>query len=120
MALEDRIDKSDEIRGTVAAIVLSDSEKYNRKFLGGALDPTEYAEWICRPSQWGGIPELKILSEYYKKILCVVDVGEEKIHKFGGDQNSNEKLFLIYDGTHYNLGVCTRGEETTRIFKSSE
>ena len=66
------------------------------------------------------MPELKILSEYYRKILCVVDVGEGKIHKFVGDQNADEKIFLMYDGTHYNLGVCARGEVTTRVFKISE
>ena len=84
MAIEDRIDKQQEVRGIVAATILSDPEKYNRKFLGACREPDEYAEWICKPSQeWGGIPELRILSEYYNKMLCVVDIGVGKIHEFG-------------------------------------
>ena len=92
----------------VSAIILSDPSKYNTSFLGGGMSPEAYAEWICGP-QWGGIPELKILSEFYSKELCVVDIGEGKIHKFG----SGPKIYLMYDGTHYNLGV----KETTRIFE---
>ena len=83
LALEDSVSKSDEVRQTVAAIIISDPSKYNKSFLGGSQDPENYAEWICKPQEWGGIPELKILSEYYAKEICVVDIGEAKIHKFG-------------------------------------
>lgn len=65
MAVEGVDNKSDEIRSTIAAIILSDEVKYNKQFLGGALEPMEYAEHICKPGEWGGIPELHILSEMF-------------------------------------------------------
>lgn len=64
LGLEDRVDKSDELRGTVAAIILSDPGKYGQNFLG--KEPEKYCEWICQAGNWGGIPELKILSEHFQ------------------------------------------------------
>ena len=68
------MDKSQDMRDLVAATILSDSVKYSRKFLASMKEPHEYAAWICNgKNEWGGVPELKVLSIYYNKIFCVVD-----------------------------------------------
>ena len=109
LAFENTIEKSDEIRGTIAAYIFSDPNKYNRKFLGGALEPDAYAEWICKPKEWGGIPELKILSDHYESVIAVLDIGNDEIIEFKGtgSNNTNMKklIFLVFDGSHYNLGA---------------
>ena len=68
------------------------------------------------------MPELRILSEYYNKMLYVVDIGLNKIHQFGPEAKADSKLFLIYDGTHYNLGVYrnTQTNQITRTFPMDE
>ena len=38
------------------------------------MEPQSYAEWILKSSSWGGIPEIKILSEHYKIAIYVVEV----------------------------------------------
>jgi ubiquitin thioesterase OTU1 len=41
---------SDEARNTVATFILAEPVKYNKSFLGGQLEPDEYAKWICKPT----------------------------------------------------------------------
>lgn len=78
----DKANKSEELRSTVAAMILSDP-KYDKKFLGGAMEPEAYAEFICKPKEWGGMPELRMLSEYYKARITVVDIGANDLVSFG-------------------------------------
>ena len=35
----------------------------------------------------------------------MIDIGDEKIHKFGAEGAYQKHIYLMYDGTHYNLGV---------------
>ena len=67
------------------------------------MEPIQYAEHICKPNEWGGIPELNILSEIFQKEVCVIEIGQGAVHKFGSIEH--QKVFLMYDGTHYNAGV---------------
>jgi len=69
------------------------------------MEPEEYAKWIKLQTSWGGCPELKILCKHFNKMIYVVDINEEKIHKFDDTENKNEIIFLIYNGLHYNLGI---------------
>jgi len=62
MAIEGVATKSDSLRSTIAATILENESKYNRQFLGGLMEPKEYAQHICKQGEWGGIPELNILS----------------------------------------------------------
>ena len=85
----------------------SDLEKYNKLFLGNGMEPAEYAKWITGSTkEWGGIPELRMLAMHYELQLKVVDVGEGIIYPFG---EGPKCLYLIFDGTHYNLGVGPDG-----------
>ena len=48
-----------------------------------------------------------------------MDIGEEKLIKFSGDDGAavyDNEVFLLFDGSHYNLGV--KGEQ--RVFKVSD
>ena len=90
MAVEQRVDKAQDLRDLVAATILSDSLKYSRKFLASMKEPHEYAAWICNgKNEWGGVPELKVLSVYYHKIFNVVDITENKIHRFGDENDAD-------------------------------
>jgi len=71
LAIEGTVDHPDEVRQNVAALMLSKPEKYNRDELG--KDPQAYVEWLTSgPQAWGGIPELKALSEVYNVEFGVV------------------------------------------------
>lgn len=126
LAFDNTIEKSEECRSTVAAYIISDPQKFNRTFLGGALEPDAYAEWICRPSkEWGGIPELKILSEHYNSQITVLDVGNDDVIDFKGTDpaksNYENFIFVVFDGSHYNLGAQKIGDgEYKKVFKVAE
>lgn len=90
------------------------------------MEPDEYAEWICSPrKEWGGIPELKILSQHYNSQISVLDIGEDKIIDFKGTEpekaNYSTVIYVVFDGSHYNLGVQKVGEDQfKKIFQKSE
>ena len=53
-----------DMRHLIKQTILKDKARFNKEFLG-LMEPEEYSEWICVPTNWGGVPELKILSELY-------------------------------------------------------
>lgn len=54
-------------------------------------------------SAWGGIPELKALSLFYGVEFGVVVISDVEVLLFGKGQNYTKRVYLLYDGTHYNL-----------------
>ncbi|ODM89383.1 Ubiquitin thioesterase OTU1 [Orchesella cincta] len=66
-------------------------------------DSSSLREMIANtePESWGGGIELAILSEFYGMQISVVNTQSVHISNFGEDQNFAERIFLIYDGVHY-------------------
>lgn len=61
----------------------------------------EYCEWILKPDSWGGAIELAVLSNYYGIEMAVVDTLNAIINRFGEDQRYAHRVFLLFDGIHY-------------------
>ena len=82
LAVEGTVDKPSEMRQLTASIMVSNPEKYSRDELG--KDPQQYIEWLTSgPQAWGGIPELKALSDLYSiEIGCVV-IQDVEVLLFG-------------------------------------
>ena len=87
------------MREQIAAIVMSDEETYSEAFLG--KPNMEYCAWIMNNESWGGAIELSILSTYYGCEIAAVDTQYTRVNKFGEDMDYKERVFLIYDGIHY-------------------
>lgn len=84
------------------------------------MEPDDYAQWICKPKEWGGIPELKILSEHYGAIICVLDIGNDEIIEFKGS-STKQLIFLVFDGSHYNLGAQLKdADQQKKVFTVDE
>ena len=106
------------MRDLVSTIIFSDTATYNKGFLGNGMEPAEYSEWIISPKkEWGGIPELKMLAMHYETQIKVVDVGEGIIYPFGINKDNDKCIYLIFDGTHYNLG---EGPNNQTLFEGDE
>lgn len=73
--------------------------KYNEGYLGRSN--LEYVEWISRYDSWGGGIELAIISEFYSCEINVMDTQHMRINRFGEDRDYSTRIFLIYDGIHY-------------------
>ncbi|EEY53430.1 ubiquitin thioesterase OTU1-like protein [Phytophthora infestans T30-4] len=91
------------MRQLIKDTILADPEKYSEVFLGRPV--YEYCAWIMDDKSWGGEIELSILSIYYKVEMVVFDVTSMSRLCYGEDQGFTQRLFLLYDGIHYDLVV---------------
>lgn len=74
-------------------------ETYNEAMLG--RPNAEYCEWIRKPASWGGAIEVSILTNYYGIEIDVVDITNALINRFGEDKEYGMRVFLLFDGIHY-------------------
>lgn len=82
--------------------MLSNPNKFNAEELG--KDPKKYVEWLLSgPEAWGGIPELKALGEIYSIEFGVVVIQDVEILLFGLNEGRKDRVYVLFDGTHYNL-----------------
>ena len=88
-----------ELRQIIAGIVSTDKTTYSDAFLGKSNK--DYCKWIRDKNSWGGGIELFILSQYYSTEIAVVDTQSGRVDRFGEDKNYESRVFLIYDGIHY-------------------
>ena len=87
------------MRQLIAQSVHNDKAEYNEGILGRPND--EYCAWILQPESWGGAIEVSILSKYYGIEIDVVDITNAIINRFGEDQCYGTRIFLLFDGIHY-------------------
>lgn len=101
-ALENQAkNKAKDLREVVVGYIMSDTDTYNEAVLERSAD--KYCEWIQRDDSWGGAIELEILSKHYKVEICAVDIGNLLISVFGDHQNYSERIYVLYDGIHYDI-----------------
>lgn len=87
------------MREIIANAVAADPEEYSEAFLG--RPNAEYCKWILKSDSWGGAIELSILSKFYGLEIAVIDSINAIINRFGEDQHYAQRVFLIFDGIHY-------------------
>ncbi|KMQ84662.1 ubiquitin thioesterase otu1-like protein [Lasius niger] len=87
------------MREIIANAVAADSDEYSEAFLG--RPNAEYCKWILKADSWGGAIELSILSKFYGLEIAVIDSINAIINRFGEDQHYAQRVFLIFDGIHY-------------------
>lgn len=87
------------MREIIANAVASSPEEYSEAILG--KPNSEYCDWIMKSNSWGGAIELSILSKFYGLEIAVVDSSNGIINRFGEDQRFANRIFLIFDGIHY-------------------
>jgi len=87
------------LRQIIADTVAADRDTYNEAFLG--KPNREYCTWILNEEHWGGAIELSILSKYYGIEIVAVDTQNVRLNRFGEDMSYQQRIFLIYDGIHY-------------------
>lgn len=109
-----------ELREIVASIILSNPDKYTDIYLGKEVD--SYIEDIMNPDQWGGAIDLQILAEYYNIEIVSFNIETTIPVIYGEGQNYENRIYVIYNGFHYDTLVIDFGVdlESLRIFSSNE
>ncbi|XP_018568960.1 ubiquitin thioesterase OTU1 isoform X2 [Anoplophora glabripennis] len=101
--LNGKVDESGNVapymRQLVAETIRAAKDQYDEAILGKPID--EYCAWIQDDKSWGGAIELAILSNYYGMEIAVVDTINAIINRFGEDQSYPHRVFLMFDGIHY-------------------
>lgn len=87
------------MRSIIAESVAANPEEYSEAILGRPNG--EYCNWIQKTDSWGGAIELSILSWFYGLEIAVVDSINAIINRFGEDQHYAQRVFLMFDGIHY-------------------
>uniref|UniRef100_A0A0V0GB56 Ubiquitin thioesterase OTU n=1 Tax=Triatoma dimidiata TaxID=72491 RepID=A0A0V0GB56_TRIDM len=87
------------MRKIIADELANEEDTYCEAILG--RPNAEYRDWIKKPDSWGGAVEIAVLSKYYGIEIAVVDTANSVINRFGEDKNYEHRMFLIYDGIHY-------------------
>lgn len=111
---------SGELRKLVVNAVSQDPITFNDSFLGKPNE--EYCSWIADSERWGGAIEISILSKHYQTEISVVNVESGRIDRFGEDERYTKRVFLIYDGIHYDpLGIiASDGTPVQTVFDSKD
>lgn len=87
------------MRKLIAETITNAKEIYSEAILGKPVQ--DYCAWIQDDNSWGGAIELAILSNHYGVEIAVVDTINAIINRFGEDQNYPHRVFLMFDGIHY-------------------
>lgn len=87
------------MRQMVAETIRTEKNLYDEAILGKPVE--EYCAWIQDDNSWGGAIELSILANYYGVEIAVVDTINAIINRFGEDQQFPHRVFLLFDGIHY-------------------
>ncbi|XP_044262431.1 ubiquitin thioesterase OTU1 [Tribolium madens] len=102
-ALNGKLDESGTaapyMRQVIAETVANEPEMFSEAILG--KPNREYCAWIQDDKSWGGAIELAILSNHYGFEIAVVDTINAIINRFGEDQHYTLRIFLMFDGIHY-------------------
>lgn len=107
------------LRKIISDTVSSDPVTYNEGFLGKSN--REYCTWIMNDDHWGGAIELSILSKYYGVEIVAVDTQNVRLNRFGEDMNYDSRIFLIYDGIHYDpLKLEVTEDNVITMFSTSD
>lgn len=83
--------------------ILANPDTYSEVFLGRPV--SEYCTWIMDDKSWGGEIEVSILAAHFKVEIVVFDVTSMSRLCYGEDQGYSQRMFLLYDGIHYDLVV---------------
>ncbi|CAF1171602.1 unnamed protein product, partial [Didymodactylos carnosus] len=88
------------LRDIIATTIESDEKTYSEAILG--RKNSDYCKWIRKDDSWGGGIELAILTKLYEIEICVINSEcGGRIDYFGEDCQFLYRVFLLYDGLHY-------------------
>lgn len=71
----------------------------------------DYIENIQNPSTWGGAIELKLFSDMLQIEIASIDVQSNRVDIFGQDKNYPQRIYVLYNGVHYDPLVMAYTED---------
>ena len=76
-----------------------------------------YVNNMRHPHTWGGAIELKLFSELFQTEIVSFDIQFNRADIFGQDKNYIHRIFVLYNGIHYDPLVMATTEDTKSDIK---
>ena len=76
------------------------------------MSKEEYINNIQNPATWGGAIELKLFSDMFQVEIASIDVQSNRVDIFGQDKNYPQRIFVLYNGVHYDPLVMAYTEDS--------
>ncbi|RNF25998.1 ubiquitin thioesterase OTU1 [Trypanosoma conorhini] len=101
-----------KLREDCADTVLANPDYFTQSLLERPY--REYAEWIRRPTSWGGAIELVILSFTTQTEIIALNLEWGRMERFGEDKGYTVCAFLVYKGQHYDALAMNQTYNSSR------
>lgn len=107
------------LRESVAVCMRREPERWSNVTLAEGRTVEEYSMWITHPSSWGGFVDLIVLSEYFRVQISVISLESLYWTHYPDDATQyNSRIYLLYDGVHYDAVVGRSHGSEVRVFNS--
>lgn len=103
LMVRDKFKMASVYRKVIADEIVKDGETYSADILGMAIE--DYVKWILNPEKWGGEIEMNILSKHFQMEIAAVDIETGKLYIYGQASDFTSRVYLLYDGIHYDAIV---------------
>jgi len=114
----------ERLRRLVAARMIQEPERWNEVTMAENRTVEAYTAWITNPDSWGGFVDLIVLSECFQTQISVVSIESlESLHwtHYPDDaQLYDRRLYLLYNGVHYDAVVGTSSNCALHCFSPAD
>lgn len=109
------------LRILVATVILQEQSRWNEVTMAENRSVEAYGAWITNSSSWGGFVDLIVLSECYQIQISVISTESLYWTHYPEDESMyNRRIYLLYDGVHYDAVVGQSSVGEVRIFSSTD
>lgn len=83
------------------------------------MNKETYIDKMSNINTWGGGIELKFFSEIFQTEIVSIDIEFNRLDIFGGEQNYLNRIFILYNGIHYDplvMATSNDNKDDIKIF----
>lgn len=119
--LDDNFDENSKLKYRQLLINYLENIEIDIATLGTTKE--DYINQMLDINTWGGAIELKLFSEIFQTEVVSFDIQFNRADIFGQDKNYIHRIFVLYNGIHYDPLVMATSENTNddiKIFDTAD
>ena len=119
--LESNFDNNSKYKYRQLLINYLETKDIDMSILGTTKE--DYINQMLDINTWGGAIELKLFSELFETEIVSFDIQFNRADTFGAECNYINRIFVLYNGIHYDPLVMATNEETSgdiKVFDSTD
>jgi len=119
--LDDKFDENSKLKYRQLLINYLEGLEIDIATLGTSKE--EYINNMIDINTWGGAIELKLFSDLFQTEIVSIDIQFNRADIFGQECNYINRIFVLYNGVHYDPLVMATSEDNNsdiKIFDSSD